>query len=87
MNAPRASRSRIPLTITLSADGRLFDRSYLLRGAFDLQPLRDEGQYKRPGYHYPKSVIWKDHLYVAYATNKEDVELTRVPLQGIVGKQ
>ena len=49
-------------------------------GPSDLQPLRFEGRYKRPGYHYPKSVIWKDHLYVGYATNKEDVELTRVPL-------
>ena len=57
-----------------------FDRAWLLRGAADLQPLRFEGSYKRPGYHYPKSVIWKDHLYVGYATNKEDVELTRVPL-------
>ena len=70
----------IPLAITLSRDGRLFDRAWVLRGAADLQPLRFEGLYKRPGYHYPKSVIWKDHLYVGYATNKEDVELTRVPL-------
>ena len=80
INAPRADRVRIPLAITLSRDGRLFDRTYLLRGPADLQPLRFEGLYKRPGYHYPKSVIWNDHLYVAYATNKEDVELTRVPL-------
>lgn len=87
VNAPRASRSRMPLALTMSDDGHSFDRSFLLRGASDLQPLRHEGQYKRPGYHYPKSVIWKDHLYVAYATNKEDVELTRVPLRGIVGKQ
>lgn len=85
VNAPRASRSRMPLAITLSHDGRVFDRSLLLRGTADLQPLRYAGQYKRPGYHYPKSVVWKDHLYVAYATNKEDVELTRVPLRRIVG--
>jgi hypothetical protein len=87
VNAPRTSRSRIPLAITLSRDGRIFDRSFLLRGTPDLQPLRYPGQYKRAGYHYPKSVIWKDHLYVAYATNKEDVELTRVPLKRIVGQQ
>lgn len=87
VNAPRASRSRIPLALTLSLDGRVFDRSFVLRGAADLQPLRYEGQYKRPGYHYPKSVIWNEHLYVAYATNKEDVELTRVPLKQIVSEQ
>ncbi|HYJ40181.1 MAG TPA: sialidase family protein [Steroidobacteraceae bacterium] len=80
VNAPRADRVRIPLAITLSRDGRIFDRAWTLRGTADLQPMRYEGLYKRPGYHYPKSVIWKEHLYVGYATNKEDVELTRVPL-------
>ena len=83
VNAPRQDRVRIPLAITLSRDGRLFDRAFLLRGQQDLQPLRHEGQYKRPGYHYPKSVIWNGHLYVGYATNKEDVELTRVPLASL----
>jgi hypothetical protein len=30
-------------------------------------------------------VLWRDHLYVGYATNKEDVELTRVPLASLSG--
>ena len=34
--------------------------------------------------HYPKSIVWNGFLYVAYATNKEDVELTRVPLSSLV---
>lgn len=80
VNAPRGDRVRIPLAITLSRDGRTFDRAFVLRGETDLQPRRHEGLYKRAGYHYPKSVIWGGHLYVAYATNKEDVELTRIPL-------
>ncbi len=80
VNAPNDEKLRVPLAITLSRDGRRFDRAYLLRGAGSLQPMRFEGRYKRPGFHYPKSVIWKDHLYIGYATNKEDVELTRVPL-------
>ena len=83
VNAPRGDRVRIPLAITLSDNGRNFDRSYLMRGEGDLQPRRHEGLYKRAGYHYPKSVIWRDHLYVGYATNKEDVELTRVPLANL----
>ena len=83
VNAPRADKLRNPLVITLSRDGRLFNRAWLLRGPADLQPLRFEGLYKRPGYHYPKTVIWKDYLYVGYATNKEDVELTRVPLSSL----
>lgn len=80
VNAPGLSRVRIPLALTLSRDGKTFDRSFRLRGTADLQPLRYEGRYKRPGYHYPKSVVWKDWLYVGYATNKEDVQVTRVPL-------
>jgi hypothetical protein len=83
VNAPNADKLRIPLAVTLSADGRLFERSFLLRGAADLQPLRYEGRYKRPGYNYPKSTIWNGFLYVAYATNKEDVEVTRVPLASL----
>lgn len=83
VNAPNGDRPRMPLAVTVSPDGRLFDRSWLLRGQGDLQPLRFEGQYKRPGYHYPKSVVWKGHLYVGYAANKEDVQVTRVPLASL----
>lgn len=76
---PTTDRRRYPLAILLSADGQRFDRAWLLRaGGADLQPLRHEGRYKRPGFSYPKSVLWGDYLYVGYATNKEDVELTRV---------
>lgn len=83
VNAPNADRPRIPLAVTTSRDGRTFDRSFLLRGPDDLQPMRFEGQYKRPGYHYPKSVVWGDFLYVAYAANKEDVQVTRIPLASL----
>lgn len=41
------------------------------------------GKYKRIGYSYPKSVLWDNYLYVAYATNKEDIELTRIPLTSL----
>lgn len=83
VNAPSGARTRIPLALTLSADGRRFDRAFLVRGAADLQPLRYAGEFKRPGYDYPKSTIFGDHLYIAYATNKEDVELTRIPLASL----
>jgi hypothetical protein len=83
---PTGNRNRFPLVILLSADGWVFDRAYLLRsGGADLQPPRFEGRYKRPGYSYPKSVLWRGFLYVGYATNKEDVQLTRVPLKQLVG--
>ncbi|WP_297097620.1 exo-alpha-sialidase [uncultured Draconibacterium sp.] len=75
---------RVPLVVTLGATGANFNTAYLLRsGGEDLQPLRYPGKAKRPGYHYPKSMIWQGALYVAYATNKEDVEYTRVPLESL----
>jgi hypothetical protein len=84
VNNPSGNKKRIPLVVTLSKDGNLFDKAYLLRsGGTDLQALRYEGRYKSSGYSYPKSIIWKNYLYVSYATNKEDVELTRVPLSSL----
>ena len=84
VNEPSGNKTRIPLAVTLSKDGRVFDKAFVLRrGGTDLQPLRYPGRFKRPGYHYPKSVVWNGWLYTSYATNKEDVELTRVPLTGL----
>lgn len=86
VNNPSGSKARFPLAITLSDDGYTFDRAYLIRSgdSTDLQPMRFEGRYKRKGYSYPKSVIWGDWLYIGYATNKEEVELTRVPLSSLM---
>lgn len=83
VNAPHAGRERLPLAVTLARDGRHFDRSFLLRGSTDLPPLRYPGRYKRPGYHYPKSLVADGFLFVAYATNKEDVQVTRIPLSTV----
>ena len=83
---PVHNKTRIPLVLTLSRDGITFDRACLLRGGGDdLQELRYSGKYKRAGYHYPKSIIWNGYLYVSYATNKEDVEFTRVPVDSLMG--
>ncbi|WP_198664185.1 exo-alpha-sialidase [Jiangella endophytica] len=80
---PTGTRNRYPLSILLSADGETFDTAYNLRTAEDLQPRRYEGQFKSAGYSYPKSVVWGEHLYVAYGTNKEDVEISRIPVADI----
>lgn len=78
VNNPTRSKLRYPLVLSLSSDGQLFDRAFLVRSEADKQPLRFEGRYKRDGFSYPKSVVWESHLYIGYATNKEDVELTRI---------
>ena len=65
----------------------IFDRAWLTARSGQSAAAALRGTcYKRSGFHYPKSVIWKDHLYVGYATNKEDVELTRVPLSSLSGQ-
>lgn len=82
VNAPSASKQRSPLVLTLSKDGKLFDRAYVLR-AGPPPPPRAGGLYKRAGYHYPKSVVWNDALWVGYADAKEAVVVVRVPVAGL----
>jgi len=84
VNNPSGNKDRFPLAITLSKDGKTFDKAFLLRGGGeDLQLMNYKGKYKRVGFSYPKSVIWDQYLYVSYATNKEDVELTRIPIESL----
>ena len=81
---PVGRPDRYPLALALSRNGHHFDRALLLRGGgAELPPLRFPGRYKRIGYSYPKSIVWRGYLYVAYATNKEAVELTRLSLKNI----
>ena len=80
---PVDNKLRSPLAIALSKDGELFDTAYLLRSNNEMPTLRYAGQAKRAGYHYPKSMVYNGYLYVSYATNKEDVQYTRIPLSSI----
>ena len=80
---PVTNKTRIPLSITLSNDGKIFDRAYNLRTQGELPDRVYEGQYKSIGYHYPKTMRYGDYLYVSYSTNKELVEYTRIPLAEI----
>jgi hypothetical protein len=82
VNAPNAGKQRSPLVLTLSKDGKLFDRAYVLR-AGPPPPPRAGGLYKRAGYHYPKSVVWNGALWVGYAEAKEAVVVVRVPVTGL----
>ena len=83
--AGKATTWRVPLALTLSADGTMFDRSYLLRSGLsdDYPARRYEGKSKTLGYSYPKALVHGDYLYVSYSTNKDDAQFTRVPLNGI----
>ena len=70
------------MAVLLSEDGVCFDKAKLLRsGGTDLQPQRYPGKAKTLGYNYPKSMVYNGKLYVAYATNKEDVECTIINIK------
>lgn len=80
VNNPSGNKNRTPLTITLSKDGQLFNKAYLLRGEAELPPMLFAGKYKRIGYSYPKSIVWNNRIWVSYAVNKEDIEVTSIPV-------
>lgn len=83
INNPSGSKNRAPLTITLSKDGKLFDRAYLLRAEAELPPMLFAGKYKRAGYSYPKSIVWNNRVWVSYAVNKEDIEVTELSIEDL----
>jgi hypothetical protein len=66
------------LGISLSADGLNFDRVAVIR--FMPPPMRYQGRAKGIGFAYPHSVVVGDDLWVIYSVNKEDIQLTRIPL-------
>ncbi len=70
---------RNPLTISLSKDGKIFDRAYVVRG--EASQMRFKGKSKIAGWQYPSATVWRNSLYIAYSINKEDVGITRVPLK------
>ncbi|MDO3388730.1 sialidase family protein [Gilvimarinus sp. SDUM040013] len=84
VNNPSGSKQRFPLVLSISTDGRRFDQAWLLRpGGHQVPAQKYDGRYKRIGYSYPKSTVFEGYLYVAYATGKEDIQVTRVPLKSL----
>ena len=69
---------RDPLTISLSEDGLTFDEAAVIRN--NAPPLRYEGRWKNMGFQYPHSTVMGDSLWVMYSLNKEDIQVTRMPL-------
>jgi len=75
---PGGLGGRSMLAISLSRDGLNFERVAIIR--FISPPLRYRGLEKTIGYQYPHSVVVDNDLWVIYSVNKEDVEVTRIPL-------
>ncbi|MCP5548188.1 MAG: exo-alpha-sialidase [Akkermansiaceae bacterium] len=84
VNNPTGCKRRSPLVMSLSKDGRHFDRAYLLRTlGEDVETMRREGRYKRDGFSYPKCHVSDSFIIVACAVHKERIEITRVPVAAL----
>ena len=77
----------MPLVLSLSDNGNTFNRFFMLRNEASNISMRYEGKYKRVGFSYPKSWVTEDALYVAYAENKEEIVVTKVPLSALLNTQ
>ena len=80
---PVNDKTRWPLVLLTSRDGKTFDKALLLRSgdSTDLPQRRYEGKYKTLGYSYPKAMVHNGKIYVGYSTNKEDVDCTIIPIE------
>ncbi len=79
---PNPSGVRIPLCLSLSDDGVVFDRMFILRDAPTVYRYagKDPG-YK--GYHYPQLLEHDRYLHVIHAENMEDIVVLRVKLEDL----
>lgn len=69
---------RIPFSIALSRDGLVYDRIVNIRA--EETTARWEGRAKSKGYHYMRGYEHDGRLYTIYSINKEDIEVTIVPM-------
>lgn len=76
-----AVRGRDPLVLSLSEDGIRFDRAAAIRSG--APPLRREGKAKVVGFQYPSAVVARGALWVVYSVGKEDVDVSRIPLESL----
>ena len=72
-------KTRDPLAITFSRDGWIFDKPAALRNK--APELRFVGNAKKSRtFQYPHAIEYDDSLWVIYATNKEDIEVSEFKL-------
>ena len=75
---PGPGKDRAQLIVAMASDGKTFDAAWTLRNT--PPERRFDGKAKTLGYSYPKALVDRDFLYVAYSVNKEEIAVTRLPL-------
>lgn len=76
---PSTDGVRIPLALSLSAEGVVFERTYILRDEPTLYRYSGKDPGYR-GYHYPQLLERNGRLYVIHSENMEDIRLLSVPI-------
>jgi len=75
-------KTRDPLAVTFSLDGWTFSNTSLLR--YNAPELRYPGSAKNSRtFQYPHAIEHKGSLWVIYATNKEDIEISEFKLSDL----
>jgi len=74
-------RGRDVLAISLSRDGRTFDRAFAL--LVEPPPLKYPGHAKFAGWQYPSVLVRGGYVHVAYSVGKEDIGVLRFPLSAL----
>ncbi len=74
---------RVPLTVSLSSDGKVFDRAFAVRA--DKHRLRISGVTGRGegGGQYPAAIVRDGYLFVLYSMCKEEIHITKIPLRAM----
>jgi predicted neuraminidase len=76
-------KQRDPLAISLSRDGWIFERPMAIRSR--PPQCRYTGRAKGSGtVQYPHAIEHNGSLWVIYSTNKEDIEVSELPLHQLV---
>ena len=69
---------RNPLVLALSADGKHFNKQYII--ADEPYQLKKKGLWKGGQYGYPHTMIYKNEMYVIISRQKEAIEIIRFKL-------
>lgn len=78
---------RDPITISISKDGYTFDRVYALRTASPKKFRFSGVKGRNPGYAYSSSIIHEGWLYTLYSIGKEDMAISKVALEELLGNK
>lgn len=79
---PEPKWQRTRLIVSVSEDGALFDRHWILGD--DVYEMQGEGLHKNGQYGYPTTLLHGGYLYVIVSRRKEAVEVIRTPLEALV---